>query len=435
MITRTLTIACAVAGLSGLVAAQTINMPSANFSSYIGNTNWPGTGAPSGGTNTVVTANVTSGYVLTNAVNIVSANITPIDPLSWQNEPSVALSNSAHPGLFTYFRFTDTGGTYTTLSVSGVTRPLDRSTFTDYTWGTDATLLAGVNIPSGSVWTCEAYEQYDDSTTGADASGSVTFTLPGTAILDVPAQVLSFTGTLPAYHFYLDTALNGSFTAAATSNPTLKDHVVFNGEWAGVVAGTWGDDMFIIIENNGFPGSYAYFQPFEGETTTVAPAVNKDITLFGPLVGAAISTGSIYRVEVSDEYNDDGLVDTQESSLINPSIQLFSSTPLGPSNQTLSGTLALGDTVGAFAFNRNIAYEVKQGVTTIASGTLTVSANSSALSISVPASYTGGASLILDGSSFLKRIVAVNLTGSNQAIGTATMQNGDVNNTGEVDAA
>ncbi|MBL8060447.1 MAG: hypothetical protein JNK63_07000, partial [Chthonomonas sp.] len=58
--------------------------------------------------------------------------------------------------------------------------------------------------------------------------------------------------------------------------------------------------------------------------------------------------------------------------------------PGSPSNQTLSGTLALGDTVGAFSYNRNIAYEVKQGVTTIASGTLTVSANSSALSISVP---------------------------------------------------
>ena len=48
---------------------------------------------------------------------------------------------------------------------------------------------------------------------------------------------------------------------------------------------------------------------------------------------------------------------------------------------------------------------------------------------------TGAATLVLDGSSFLKRAVSITLTGSNQAIGNATMQNGDVDGTGEVDAA
>ena len=106
-----------------------------------------------------------------------------------------------------------------------------------------------------------------------------------------------------------------------------------------------------------------------------------------------------------------------------------------PANQNLTGTLFLGDTGGSFAFNRSIAYSVKQGTSTVASGTVTASASSTPLNISVPATVTGASQLILDGSSFLKRVINVNLTGSNQTVGSATMQNGDVDNSGEVDAA
>ncbi len=101
----------------------------------------------------------------------------------------------------------------------------------------------------------------------------------------------------------------------------------------------------------------------------------------------------------------------------------------------LTGTLVLGDTSAAFAFSRNIGYSVKQGTTTVASGTITANATSTPLSISVPATVTGASQLVLDGSSFLKRVININLTGSNLAIGSATMQNGDVDNSGEVDAA
>ena len=59
---------------------------------------------------------------------------------------------------------------------------------------------------------------------------------------------------------------------------------------------------------------------------------------------------------------------------------------------------------------------------------------SSQINIEVAASATGSARLIFDGSSFLRKSVAVTLTGSSQAIGTATMQSGDVDDSGEVDA-
>ena len=107
----------------------------------------------------------------------------------------------------------------------------------------------------------------------------------------------------------------------------------------------------------------------------------------------------------------------------------------GAANQTLSGTLSLADTVGTFANSSNISFQVKQGVNTLASGTLTRTASSSALSINVPAANTGAAQLILDGSPFLRRVININLTGSNQAIGTVVVKNGDVDNTAEVDAA
>ncbi len=101
----------------------------------------------------------------------------------------------------------------------------------------------------------------------------------------------------------------------------------------------------------------------------------------------------------------------------------------------LTGNLSLGDTVATFAVNRSISYTVTQGSTTLASGIVTAGTSSSALNIGVPASATGTAQLSLDGSSFLKKVINFSLTGSNQAIGTVMMQNGDVDNSGEVDAA
>ncbi len=102
--------------------------------------------------------------------------------------------------------------------------------------------------------------------------------------------------------------------------------------------------------------------------------------------------------------------------------------------QALSGTLQLADT-GPFALNRTIGYTVKQGTTTIGSGSVVASGSSTPFSISVLGSLSGAATIVWDGSSFLVRRTAVNLSGSNQALGSVTMQNGDVDASGEVDAA
>ncbi len=107
----------------------------------------------------------------------------------------------------------------------------------------------------------------------------------------------------------------------------------------------------------------------------------------------------------------------------------------GAANVNLTGTLNLNDTSGTFAFNRSISYAVKQGTTTVSSGTLVRNTSSGSFSISVPASATGAATIEWDGSSFLLRKTAVTLTGSGVVVGSVSVQNGDVDNSGEVDAA
>ncbi len=107
----------------------------------------------------------------------------------------------------------------------------------------------------------------------------------------------------------------------------------------------------------------------------------------------------------------------------------------GAANVSLTGSLFLNDTSATFAFNRNISYVVKQGSTTLSSGTVVASSPSSSYNISVPASATGNATIEFDGSSFLLRKAAVTLTGASFSPGNFTMFNGDVDNSGEVDAA
>lgn len=104
------------------------------------------------------------------------------------------------------------------------------------------------------------------------------------------------------------------------------------------------------------------------------------------------------------------------------------------STQNLSGDLILGDTVAAFANARTMSYSVIQGTATVASGTVSANSQSTAFSIALSTGLTGAAQLVFDGSSFLKKTTNINLTGSNQGLGSITSQNGDVDHSGEVDA-
>ncbi|MBL8060700.1 MAG: DUF642 domain-containing protein [Chthonomonas sp.] len=102
---------------------------------------------------------------------------------------------------------------------------------------------------------------------------------------------------------------------------------------------------------------------------------------------------------------------------------------------TIVGVLDLQDTFGTFAANRVIPYVVMQGTVTITSGSVTCPATLSPISIGVPTSATGPAQLIFNGSSFLQKTTNVTLGGLTVSVGTIACVNGDVDYSGEVDAA
>ena len=115
--------------------------------------------------------------------------------------------------------------------------------------------------------------------------------------------------------------------------------------------------------------------------------------------------------------------------------KLIANALLYSAGAALDTSLTLNDTVTPFASPRTISYAVKQGLATLKTGTVSVGARPAAPTIYVRRSATGPATIEFDGSSFLKRVVAVTLTGNDIDLGPISMTNGDVDNSGEVDAA
>lgn len=103
-------------------------------------------------------------------------------------------------------------------------------------------------------------------------------------------------------------------------------------------------------------------------------------------------------------------------------------------DQLIQFGLILQDTTAVFAAPRTTTFVVKQGLTVIGTGYATNLGTNGIFTIPLPASFTGPAEVTLDGTSFLKKKVTVNLTGASQIYGIVTMKNGDADLSGEVDA-
>ncbi|MCC7103136.1 MAG: hypothetical protein IT206_08675 [Fimbriimonadaceae bacterium] len=106
--------------------------------------------------------------------------------------------------------------------------------------------------------------------------------------------------------------------------------------------------------------------------------------------------------------------------------------------QNITGTVTLNDTVDAMALFRNVTIKLMQGNTELNSLFVTVNPNTATTSnftVGAPASLTGPVTLVFDGSPYLKKNVTVNLSGSGADAGAVALQNGDVDNSTEVDAA
>ena len=107
----------------------------------------------------------------------------------------------------------------------------------------------------------------------------------------------------------------------------------------------------------------------------------------------------------------------------------------GPSPRTVQGTVILDDTLPSFApIQRQISYQVVQNNSILASGTLNMNSNSQFFQFQMSDAYSGAASVVFNGSSFLKRVVPVSLNSNPVLTGPVNLNNGDPDFSGEVDA-
>jgi len=361
------------------------------------------------------------------------------------------IRSSAFPGISAEFQPTTSASVTATVTNASCVSP--GTTLAD----SGGNLLKGLTIPAGSTMTGEFFETFDNGA-GADSTwtnvqvkiqdGSAI--APGTpptatdlgTLTDATltttlvATTAPFAGQVEWYKFTLGNAVSlpgGRFLDIWTTQPGTTG---FSSDTVLCLYDANGRYLAYNDDGGGTP-TFMSALSFGGgsDTPTTWTQTNGDLP-FNGRSGEGLPPGDYYLAvcQYLSSNRGDGFAITA-SATANGGTNVNFRTNLPSSNQTLSGNLILGDTAFSGASTRNIAYTVMQGTTTLASGSVTASASSSALSIDVPASATGAAELVLDGSSFLKRKVALTLTGSNQAIGNATMQNGDVDGTGEVDAA
>ena len=366
-------------------------------------------------------------------------------------ECRLRIRSSAFPGISAGFQ--PTTSLSLTETVSGASCFSPGITLED----SGGNLLKGLTIPAGSTMTGEFFETFDNGA-GADSTWTnVQVKIPnGSAIAPgtpptatdlgtltdatltttLVATTAPFAGQVEWYKFTLGGAVSlpdGRFLDIWTTQP---DTTGFSSDTVLCLYDANGRYLAYNDDGGGTP-TFMSALSFGGGSDTPTTWTQSNIDLpFNGRSGDGLPAGDYYLAvcEYPSSNRGDGFAVTPPATT-NGGTNVNFRTNLPSSNQTLSGNLILGDTAFSGASTRNIAYTVMQGTTTLASGSVTASASSSALSIDVPASATGAAELVLDGSSFLKRVVSINLTGSNQAIGNATMQNGDVDGTGEVDAA
>lgn len=102
----------------------------------------------------------------------------------------------------------------------------------------------------------------------------------------------------------------------------------------------------------------------------------------------------------------------------------------------ISGTLVLDDT--AFSQKgilRRLSCQVKKGTETIFSGYVIAYHSSTAFSVPISSAHSSGSiSITFDGTPMVREVATASLTGTDLNIGTVTVLNGDIDDSGEVDA-
>ncbi len=415
--------------------------------------------------NAVVNLGTVGASFIMGTSHLFSGVNTRVNTASLANEARVRIRNSAYPTYWT-MEFKPTAGTYTagTIALSSVTvtTPSVASGFSDLQHST----LRGLSMPAGSTFSAEFWDILDNGA-GADSSWTnvqIAFNSGlawGPTGSPTPATFVDM-GTVTNANATTATALSavtGALTAGQVSwfKVTIPGNVAGNaGKYFNLWTSTTGttgavtDTVVSIFDNSGRwlgydddSGLVNFSMMTFGAPGAVAPYSVTGVSqaAFNGKAAGGLTAGTYWIAVASwasgDSYGDGFSVASPYTGSFLNGVQLnvISNVEAPPANVDLTGSLNLSDTSATFAFNRNISYSVMQGTTVVASGTVVADASSESFSISVPASATGAATIEWDGSSFLLRKTNINLTGSAVAVGSVSVQNGDVDNSGEVDAA
>ncbi len=305
--------------------------------------------------NTIVVAGgiVGASYTISNTItNLTNSTLTKVATADYLSDNGFTIRNSALPGLSATGRYNATGEIYTSyLFPNGATRVISGS-------------LIGAVAPSGSSWTVEFWNDFNDGTLGiseANISG-LSFRLDG---LSTP----SFTGINAGASNSVDQPYDlnnvivnvGTVVTSFVLGPNVQVSAILND----LVPTASGDNAVLRITCSAFPGEYA--QVVAGGGLYLAPyALSGVATANGGLIGRTIPAGSNISVEFCEDTDDSSgpsSVDNNgiaEQSWTNLNLKLFGEpyTVPSPPPSTLIGTINPGD---SFTVNSNgfVAGEVK----------------------------------------------------------------------------
>ncbi|MBN8689362.1 MAG: hypothetical protein J0L72_01075 [Armatimonadetes bacterium] len=302
--------------------------------------------------------------------------------------------------------------------------------------------MAGLSIPSGSTWTYEIYESYDDVAGADETLSNISFGLiAGPAYVPVAPPTATDLGDINS-----DTASEATPLSFATGTDSVKwykftlsgsvasDTSNFLDIWT--TAGGNDDSELALFDSAGRmlvtddDDDDGFLSLLSVGNAAAPRAANGVGTPFRGRDLDGMAAGTYYLATAG--YNAafaNGFSATTTSSEFGGFIVNFR-TNLPVSGYTVAGNLELQDTLNGLG-NETIAWTATNGVVN-ASGSVTVDGDmGGGYSINLPSSMTGSVTLKFKGGTFLAKTISFT-GGSNLTGQDASCMNGDIDQDGEV---
>jgi len=425
--------------LTGLTAAAFYTIP--------GTKNAVGSlGDPLNATGTLGT--VGTAYVMGTQVALSGGTLDFVDAASFGTEARIRLRNSAFPyyncdfPLATSSTIGPISGLVNTYGLAPQTSGAGAPYGTQPTNNGTAYNMAGLTIPSGSTWTYEIYEAYDDVAGADETLTNVAFgVIGGAAYVPVAAPSATDLGAI-------------NVTTAPEATPMVFSTGTDAVKWYKFTIGspvTLGGSQFIDIWTTAGGNDDSELALFDSAgrmlvtddddddgflsllsigNTSAPRAANGVGTPFRGFDLDGMAPGTYYLATAG--YNatfGNGFSATTSSSEFG-GFDVNIRTNLAAGGYSVAGILSLQNTVGGLG-TEVIGWTATNGVTN-ASGTVTVSGNTGgAYSLNLPTGMTGTVTLKFKGGTFLSKTITFtggsNITGQN-----ASCKNGDIDQDGEV---